>query len=67
MELVQAKLHHFPKWKDSEKVLEVMTKTAEEWALIETDLRDRANDGREFQLKSKGSQAKIQRPGGSSK
>lgn len=39
--LVESKFQYNPKWQDDpEKVLEVMAKAAEEWALVEIELRD---------------------------
>lgn len=41
--LVKAKLLYVLQWKENpERVLQVMTRASEEWALIETELQDRA-------------------------
>lgn len=43
--LEKAKFQYISKWKEGpERVLQAMTKTAEGWALIETELRNRTKD-----------------------
>lgn len=41
--LVQSKLQYIPQWKEGpEKVLGVMTKAAEDWALVDIEVQDHA-------------------------